>query len=86
MTKTELKIVLKLHHDWKVNYRVDYAILLLEYTEGKILSMFESAASEEIQVYHAHGFRDDEINWYTVYSMAARTMSRIAKEVADGTL
>lgn len=86
MTKTELKMALKLHHDWKVNRRRDYATLLMEYADGKILSMFESAISPEILFYHANGISDYEIDWHAVYISAVRIMSEKAKEVANGTL
>ena len=74
MTKTELKFVLKLHHDWKVNYRRDYAKLLLTITDGKILSLFESFASERISLFHSINIYNDQINWTALYSHICRQM------------
>lgn len=80
MTRTELKVALKLHHDWKVNYRRDYARLLLVYTEGKILSMFEAAISEQVKAFHEYHFYDYEIEWQEVYRDAAYLMHVLAEE------
>lgn len=84
MTKCELKIVLKLHHEWKVKCRITYATLLMRYTDGKILSIFESAASEAISFNHLHAIYNYEIDWDAVYAVIVRFMLNLAKEVSDG--
>lgn len=83
MTRTELKVVLKLHHDWKVNYRRDYARLLMLYSEGKILSLFEAAAAEPISFYHEYNIYNHEICWAEIYSEVVRTMSSLANTYFD---
>lgn len=84
MTKIELKIVLKLHHDWKVENRITYATLLMQYTDGKILSIFESAAAEAIYTNRRHGIYGNEINWGIVYMAVTRFMARLSRGVSDG--
>lgn len=83
MTRTELKMALKLHHDWKINCRRDYAMLLMVYTEGKILSMFEAVISEPINFLHKHRICDYEIDWHAVYIEAIRQMHKLAMEAAN---
>lgn len=83
MTRTELKVVLKLHHDWKVNYRRDYAMLLMVYTEGKILSMFEAVIAGPINFLHKHHIYEYSIDWHAVYIEAARQMHELAMEAAN---
>lgn len=83
MTRIELKVVLKLHHDWKINCRRDYAMLLMVYTEGKILSMFEAAISEPINFLHKHRVCDYEIDWYAVYNEVVRQMHELAMEATN---
>ena len=80
MTRTELKMALKLHHDWKINYRRDYALLLLLYPEGKILSMFEAVISGQINFLHKHSIYDFEIDWQGVYRQAAHEMHLLVEE------
>lgn len=80
MTRTELKVVLKLHHDWKINYRKDYATLLMVYPDGKILSMFEALAAAAITYYHGYNLFNHEINWYQVYREVVHRMSLQAED------
>lgn len=84
MTRTELKMALKLHHDWKVNYRRDYARLLLVYTEGKILSSFEVIIADSVNSYHEHNLYNHEINWQEVYRDAVYLMHVLAEEKTHG--
>ena len=84
MTRTELKVALKLYHDWKVNFRTIYATILMQYTDGKILSLFESAVSEAVAFNHLHGVRDYEINWHSVYIVVCQFMRKVAWEVSNG--
>lgn len=84
MTRTELKVVLKLYHDWKVNFRRDYAMLLMAYTDGKILSMFESVVSTTITLLHKHRIYDYAIDWHAVYCKAACEMHLILEEASNG--